>query len=280
MFSMEFVTIPAYAKLNLTLSVLGRRADGYHSLESLMQSVTLCDTVTVRRASDVTVTAVGMRLPFDNTMRKAAARYYEETGRGACVHAVKRIPAEAGLGGGSADAAAVLLALQQLYDGPDDCTLDELALSVGADVPFCLFAQRGGSLAIARGVGEALTPLAAIPMYFVIARPWEGVSTRALFSSLSLPCANADTGAALSAIAANDLPALGRALTNALEPPAVELVPEIAALKQNLLDAGALGAAMTGSGSAVFGLFNSEEAAKAGLDAVSDASFACVCRAR
>ena len=277
---MEFVTIPAYAKLNLTLSVLSRRADGYHDLESLMQSVSLFDTVTVRRARDVTVTAVGMRLPYDNTMRRAAERYYRETGRGATVHAVKRIPAEAGLGGGSADAAAVLLALQRLYDEPDDAALNEMALSVGADVPFCLHAQRGGSLALARGVGEALTPLAPVPMYFVIARAWEGVSTRALFTALSLPCENADTAAALAALSASDLPALGGQLKNALEPPAAKLVPEIAALKEKLMHAGALGACMTGSGSAVFGLFASAEAARAALPAVADASFSCVCRAR
>ena len=271
----------AYAKLNLTLAVLFRRADGYHALEMLMQSVTLSDTVTVRKASDVTVTASGMTLPYDNTLLRAAEGYRRQTGCGANIHVVKRIPAEAGLGGGSADAAAVLAAMDRLYGDLDGASLHSLALSVGADVPFCLFAERGGSLALARGVGEELTPIALpAPLYFVVAKPGAGVSTRRLFQALTLPREAPDTMGALRAIAAGDPGALGGKLFNALQAPAETLVPEIRTLCEKLSRAGALGTSMTGSGSAVFGLFSSEAAAEAALPAVADADFACVCRSR
>ena len=275
---MEPVVKKAYAKLNLTLGVLYKRPDGYHALDSLMQAVDLYDTVTVERAADVTVTATGMLLPYHNTLRKAAERYRALTGRGASIRVVKRIPAEAGMGGGSADAAAVLAAMQDLYGELDNGSLFDAALSVGADVPFCLHVQQGGSLARAEGIGEALTPLAAAPMFFALVKPAPGVSTKALFDGLSLPTPNPDTAAALAALSLKDPTALGPLLLNALEPPAVRLVPEIAALKTRLLSLGALGAAMTGSGSAVFGLFPSPDAAKEAAARFPDAAFSAVCR--
>ena len=271
---MDAVSRNAYAKLNLTLGVLARRADGYHLLDSLMQTVSLYDTVTAMRAPDVTVTCTGMLLPYDNTVRRAAERYRALTGCGALVRVQKRIPAQAGMGGGSADAAATLRCLDALYGRLDEAALYDAALSVGADVPFCLH----GGLCRAEGVGEALTPLSAgAPLHFVIAKPAEGVSTKALFSALTLPRKNPDTAACIRALAAGDLPALGACLQNALEEPAVALVPEIAKIKADLLKAGALGACMTGSGSAVFGLFPSAQAAEAALPAVSQRAFCCVC---
>lgn len=277
--SMDGITVRACAKLNLTLGVLYKRMDGYHALDSLMQSVDLYDTVTVEKAPDIFVSATGMTLPYQNTLRTAAQAYARNTGRGAHIRVVKRIPAEAGLGGGSADGAAVLFAMQALYGELDEASLYDAALSVGADVPFCLFTLRGGSLARAQGVGEALRAISPVPMHFVLAKPRQGVSTRALFAALRLPRNNPDNESALAAIEAGDLAALGGTLFNALEEPATALVPEIGRIKRALLDAGALGAAMTGSGSAVFGLFSSQEAAQAALDARLDADFCCVCRA-
>ncbi len=276
---MNAITIKAFAKLNLTLGVLYKRMDGYHALDSLMQSIDLSDTVTVGKARDVLVSASGMTLPYDNTLRRAAERYFACTGRGAHIRVIKRIPAEAGMGGGSADAAAVLFAMQRLYGETDDRTLYEMALSVGADVPFCLYTQQGGGLARAQGVGESLIKAAGTPMHFVVAKPKRGVSTRMLFSSLTLPRKSPDNAAALAAIAKNELSALGKLLYNALEEPAVALVPEIGRLKQSLLEAGALGASMTGSGSAVFGLFAEKDAAQQALPAVAYADFSCVCTA-
>ena len=144
----------------------------------------------------------------------------------------------------------------------DDRTLKEIALSVGADVPFCLV----GGTCRCEGVGEILTPFAlGKRLWFVIAKPKDGVSTRELFSRLPLPRPQIRTLSAVAALARGDLHALAPLMQNVLEPAAIELVPEIGVLKQKLLDAGAIAAQMTGSGSAVFGLFESEEQAQNAL---------------
>ena len=264
----------ALAKLNLTLGVLYKREDGYHALDTVMQTVSLFDRVLVEKSRTVEVHVTGMTLPVENTMYKAAKLYREATGCGAKIRCEKRIPAEAGMGGGSADAAAVLRGLQRLHRMADERTLKQIALAVGADVPFCLV----GGTCRCEGVGEILMPFAlGRRLWFVIAKPAEGVSTRELFSRLPLPRPRVQTMQAMAALGKGDLKALAPLIKNVLEPAAIELVPEIGTLKQKLLDAGALAAQMTGSGSAVFGLFETQEAANAALPAVSDAAFSTVC---
>lgn len=273
---MDVIQERAYAKLNLTLGVLYKRHDGYHALDTLMQSVDLFDTLTIERDTQVSVTATGQTLPYNNTLRRAALAYQAYTGKGARIHVVKRIPAESGMGGGSADAAAVLNGMQKLYDSLDEGTIADIALLVGADVPFCL---RGG-LQRAEGIGELLTPLAGCDMHFVIAKPALGVSTKQLFYSLKLPRPQPDTARAIAAIAGGDLRALGKLLFNALEEAATAFVPAIGELHDALLQHGAFGASMTGSGSTVFGLFETEEQASAAAGAIQDlAPFVRVCRA-
>lgn len=257
----------ACAKVNLTLGVTGRRSDGYHTLDSLMVTTDLCDDVTVTRCREVIVTCTGMFLPYRNTLRAAAERYRALTGRGARIHVYKRIPAEAGLGGGSADAAAVLRAMQRLYGEAEERDLYDIALRVGADVPFCL----QGGLCRAQGVGEVLTPFRlGAPLHLVLAKPAAGVSTRALFERLNLPQPLPDTARAMAALSSGDVRALGLLLCNALQAEAEALVPEIGTLRQRLLALGALGASMTGSGSAVFGLFETAEAAAAACAAIAE----------
>ena len=264
----------ALAKLNLTLGVLYKREDGYHALDSIMQTVSLFDRVLVEKSRKVEVHVTGMTLPVENTMYKAVTLYREATGCGAIVRCEKRIPMEAGLGGGSADAAAVLRGLQRLHRMADDRTLKEIALKIGADVPFCLV----GGTCRCEGVGEVLTPFRlAKRLWFVIAKPERGVSTRALFQSLPLPRPKVQTLSAMAALGKGDMNALAPLIKNVLEPAAIERVPEIGALKQQLLDAGALASQMTGSGSAVFGLFETEEAAKAAQSALHGAAFSTVC---
>lgn len=266
----------AYAKLNLTLGVLFKRMDGYHALDSIMQSIDLYDTVRVTRASSVSVSSVGMALPEDNTLLRAAALYRRYTGRGAKIEVVKRIPAEAGMGGGSADAAAVLRALDALYGDLDTDSLFTIARAVGADVPFCI---RGGTQR-AQGVGEVLTPLArGKDLFFTVLKPAAGVSTGMLFSRLPLPRPMPDNTRAASAIVRGDLHQLGELLFNALSAPAETFVPKIADYKQRLLNAGALGAEMTGSGSAVFGLFESLDDAEKARALADVSGFSCICRA-
>lgn len=257
----------ACAKVNLTLGVTGRRSDGYHTLDSLMVTTDLCDDVTVTRCREVIVTCTGMFLPYRNTLRAAAERYRALTGRGARIHVYKRIPAEAGLGGGSADAAAVLRGMQRLYGEAEERDLYDIALRVGADVPFCL----QGGLCRAQGVGEVLTPFRlGAPLHLVLAKPAAGVSTRALFERLNLPQPLPDTARAMAALSGGDVRALGTLLCNALQAEAEALVPEIGTLRQRLLALGALGACMTGSGSAVFGLFETPEAAAAACAAIAE----------
>ena len=257
----------ACAKVNLTLGVTGRRSDGYHTLDSLMVTTDLCDDVTVTRCREVIVTCTGMFLPYRNTLRAAAERYRALTGRGARIHVYKRIPAEAGLGGGSADAAAVLRGMQRLYGEAEERDLYDIALRVGADVPFCL----QGGLCRAQGVGEVLTPFRlGAPLHLVLAKPAAGVSTRALFGRLNLPQPLPDTARAMAALSGGDVRALGPLLCNALQAEAEALVPEIGTLRQRLLALGALGASMTGSGSAVFGLFETPEAAAAACAAIAE----------
>lgn len=257
----------ACAKVNLTLGVTGRRSDGYHTLDSLMVTTDLCDDVTVTRCREVIVTCTGMFLPYRNTLRAAAERYRALTGRGARIHVYKRIPAEAGLGGGSADAAAVLRGMQRMYGEAEERDLYDIALRVGADVPFCL----QGGLCRAQGVGEVLTPFRlGAPLHLVLAKPAAGVSTRALFERINLPQPLPDTARAMAALSGGDVRALGLLLCNALQAEAEALVPEIGTLRQRLLALGALGASMTGSGSAVFGLFETPEAAAAACAAIAE----------
>ncbi len=270
---MDQSTKRAYAKLNLTLGVLYKRADGYHALDSIMQTVDLFDTVTVERAREILVTSTGMVLPYDNTLRRAAEGYRALTGRSAFIRVVKRIPAEAGLGGGSADAAAVLNALQELYGELDEKALLELAAKVGADVPFCL---RGGTQR-AEGIGEVLTPVRGMQLHLLLAKPAQGVSTKKLFSLLKLPREMPDTVQALKALSDGDMDALCPLLFNALEEPAIELVPEIGRIKRDMLALGARAACMSGSGSAVFGVFDSLSQAKEAKEKLTQVAFCHAC---
>lgn len=266
---MKLVEELALAKVNLTLGILYKRQDGYHAIDTIMHTVSLFDRLWIQPSRTVEVTVTGMTLPADNTMTRAAELYRRETGCGAKIRCEKRIPAEAGLGGGSADAAAVLRGLQRLHRMCDDDALRRIALSVGADVPFCLV----GGTCRCEGVGEVLTPFVpGTRLHFVLCKPAQGVSTAALFRSLPLPRPRVETMRAMAALGKGDLEALAPLLQNVLEPAAVSLVPAIGDLKRQLLDAGALAAEMTGSGSAVFGLFRSEEDAKTALPKI-DAPF-------
>lgn len=270
--------LQAPAKLNLTLDVLSRRPDGYHELDMLNLRVTLFDTLEFSPSPKTQIEYIGMPTPPNDTVRLAISHYAGLAGKpfGAKVRIHKRIPAEAGLGGGSADAAAVLLALQRAYRALDDAALHETACRVGADVPYCLHDLP----CRVRGIGEKLELLAIPPdpLWFLIVKPAAGISTTALFSSLTAPLPHPPTDAAQAALLRGDKTALGALLKNALEPAATALLPEIGTLRARLIRLGAYGAAMTGSGSAVFGLFETEAAACAAAESFSDTAFLSVCR--
>lgn len=278
----ESIKIEARAKLNLLLDVIAKRPDGYHELEGVMQEITLADEVILTPAEDIEVICAEP-LPEFNTCRMAAESFLAESGLGVRIEVKKHIPSEAGMGGASADAAAVLKGLNRMFRGtafersPED--LQALGLCIGADVPFCLT----GGCAIARGVGEDLTPIKGLAMHVLIVRGPRGVSTGKLFRSLSMGPEiksrlkeNALENA-LAAIEAGDEAALGACLENALQGPAAGIAPEIDEYCQRMLDSGALGACMTGSGAAVFGIFRSEAEANAALEVFCDCDFAAVC---
>lgn len=262
--------IQARAKINWTLDVRGKREDGYHELDMLMQSVTLADTLTIEEAPELTLeVGRGGRVPSDkgNLVLKAAQQLASATGvrRGAKLWLGKRIPVAAGMGGGSADAAAVLVGLNRLWRcGLTDEELERVGLGVGADVPFCV---RGG-LQRAQGVGEKLTPLpCARQIWLVVIQPCRGLSTRDVFGRLheqaGAPARRPQTERAQQALAAGDLRALCQSLGNTLQPVAQALRPEIGLAIEALRAQGAAAAQMTGSGSAVFGVFLNARTARA-----------------
>lgn len=268
------LTLLAPAKVNLTLDVLGRRPDGYHELASIMASVNLFDQVTLQAAPPgvLEVTWEGQALPQDNTARRAAAAFFAQRPGGARIHLVKAIPQQAGLGGGSADAAAVLRGLCRLYGGVRQPVLLEMARSIGADVPFCL----QGGCALAEGIGHKLTPLRCPQLYLLLLMGERGVSTAALFHSLRLPLPHPDTQGAVAALHGPPQ-ALAPFLCNALEAPATALAPEIGALKDALLARGALAAFMTGSGACVVGLFQDPAAMRRAYGDFAGLPFRALC---
>lgn len=259
----------AYAKLNLTLDVLCKRPDGYHDMEMVMQTVDLQDTVdiTLKDAPGIEVDISRDDLPrgLHNLAGKAAEAFldYVNLSVGISVYITKNIPDRAGMAGGSADAAAVIRGLDRVLETRlSERELLDLCAKVGSDVPFCLF----GGTALATGRGELLTDLPALPKCGIaIVKPDFSVSTPALFGAIDGQkiTRRPDTAAFLELLKAGDLPGMGAALYNVFEPvlpPSErETVNEI---KSHLLQNGALGACMTGTGSVVFGLFPSLEAAK------------------
>lgn len=262
--------VQAHAKLNLTLDVLGRREDGYHDLKMIMQSVTLSDTLTLEPRPGEEI-CVDTTLPFlpggeKNLAGKAAVYFYRALGRPAAgveISIQKRIPVCAGMAGGSSDAAAVLRALNQMEGTP--FTPEELARigeQVGSDVPYCVV----GGTALAEGRGELLTPLPPLPQcWIVVCKPDFPVSTPELFAridSVRLRC-RPDTEGALAALAAGDLPGVARRMYNVFE----DVLPErqrarVAQIKHILIQNGALGANMSGTGPTAFGLFEEPEPAQ------------------
>ena len=259
--SQSALTTFAYAKINLALAILGVREDGFHELQSVMQSIALHDVVSVRRYGNELVCNCGAISGSANIAHKAAALFLERLGKteGIEISIDKRIPAQAGLGGGSADAAAVLRLLNRLYDNPfSEEILVQLAGKCGADVAFCL---NGGSK-WASGRGELLEDLPTAPtLDLVLAKPFAGISTKEAYIRFD----KAGRGGrldkeawekALKQASGQQIAAL---LYNDLELPSGQLVPKIFELKESLLKAGCYGALMSGSGSCVFGLANGEK---------------------
>lgn len=252
--------IHANAKINWSLDITGQREDGYHLMDMLMQPVTLHDVVTIEDAEALTLTTGGSPLlpPSEEHLALRAARALQQhTGcrRGAAIHVDKRIPVGAGMGGGSADAAAVLRGLNELWGlHLSQEELERIGLTLGADVPFCL---RGG-LTRTTGIGEKMQPLpCARTWQLVVIQPCEGLATGSVFKAYHQQACvqHPATEDAAAALAQGDLTQLARSLGNVLQPVSETMRPEIAQAIAALKAQGADVALMTGSGSAVFGVF-------------------------
>lgn len=263
---MDSISLKAPAKINLCLDITGRRKGGYHTIESVMQSIALGDTVRISlRESGISIECGADYIPNDrrNTAWKAANAFFSETAPGGAVISIeKTVPVGAGLGGGSADAAAVLLGLNELYGFPlSREELIGLGAKVGADVPFCLM----GGAALTEGIGEILTPLPAMPdCTLLICKPPYGCSTQELYarSDRTKITERPKTGELIEALKAGDLERLSRRMFNVFESLLPERSRDIFAIKSVMLDKGALASVMTGSGSAIFGVFTSQEGAE------------------
>ncbi len=263
----------AHAKVNLTLEVGAKRTDGYHEVVSVMQRISLWDTVTVERGTGedrLICEAKVTENEGDNLCMRAVRTFFAATGLesgGVTVALEKNLPMQAGLGGGSSDAAAVLRALRTLY-APDisDAVLETLAAELGSDVPFFI---RGGTQ-LATGRGEVVSPLPPLTAgWFVLVKPEEDCSTAEMYRRLDALGAERTqyTAAMCNAVRGNNIRAAAGGLYNSFE----RAVPEgssLPAIKAALRDLGAAGALLSGSGSVVFGVFETHGAALAAAEAL------------
>ena len=272
--------IRAYAKINWSLDTVGVREDGYHLLDMVMQSVSLHDTLTIEPADGLSLRADGaVRVPVngDNLVLRAAEALRRRAGidAGADIRLHKRIPSGAGLGGGSSDAAATLKALNALWGlrySPD--TLCEIGLALGADIPYCLH----GGLCRVQGIGESVTPLEIGRAYhLVIVQPCRGLSTKQVFTALgqAASLSRPDTPGVIGALQSGNLSGLQSVMGNTLQEVSVPLRPAIRQAITALREHGARAAQMTGSGSAVFGVFASVSAARTAWENLSKKYRAC-----
>ncbi|MEG0614448.1 MAG: 4-(cytidine 5'-diphospho)-2-C-methyl-D-erythritol kinase [Oscillospiraceae bacterium] len=265
------VTVRTPAKINLSLDIVGKRTDGYHFLKTIMQSVSIYDEVNIRLNNDENITVLcdvdGIPLDGENTAVKAAEAFFAQTKTersGVEISIKKNIPVKAGLGGGSADAAAVLVGLNELYK--TDLTSEQLCnigINVGADVPFCIV----GGTVLAEGIGEILMPLPDLENYvLLVAKPTEGVSTAEAYKKFDevVSVKRPDHDEMIAAIAVGDTERVPKLCCNVLESASSNSDTE--KIKEIMNENNALCSVMSGSGSAVFGIFEKKRFAAAAQD--------------
>lgn len=266
----------AYAKINLGLDVLRRRDDGYHEVKMIMQMTDLYDTLTFESREDekIYIHTDHAKVPCDehNLIYKAAMVLFEETGSriGADITLEKRIPVAAGMAGGSTDAAAALIAFNEMLGQPlSRERLKEIAVKVGADVPYCVM----GGTALSEGIGEVLTVLPAPPEAFlVIAKPDIDVSTAFVYQNLHLEniLEHPDIDGMAEALRAGNLKRIAELMGNVLETVTIPAYPIIGEIKRICCEEGAMNALMSGSGPTVFAVYDSEEKAKNAAKRIQD----------
>ena len=270
---MKKISIQGYAKINLFLDVLSKYKNGYHEVNTVMQTVSLCDTVLItEKESGITVLCDSAGVPCDekNLAYRAAELFYDKTGmpRGVLIEIEKKIPVAAGLAGGSADAAATILGLNELYGFPlSKSELLSLGAVLGADVPFCMMC----GTAFADGRGDNLNSLSdLVDCYIVVAKEGEGVSTPWAYGELDRIYRDFEYGekngnsarALIAALDRGDIDGVCKNTKNIFEDAVIPYRPSVKALKSTLIEGGALAAMMSGSGTAVFGIFNDKSRAE------------------
>ncbi|MBD5527850.1 MAG: 4-(cytidine 5'-diphospho)-2-C-methyl-D-erythritol kinase [Lachnospiraceae bacterium] len=267
----DTLTRKAYAKINLGLDVVRRLENGYHEVRMIMQTVGIYDVLTFTAAqSGIRITTDSGELPVgeDNLIYRAARLLLEEgnVSVGVDIHLEKHIPIAAGMAGGSSDAAATLLGLNELFAlGMPEERLRQLGVRIGADVPYCIM----GGTALAEGIGELLTPLRPAPQcVLLIAKPDIQVSTKYVYEHLDAGNAwqHPDIDGMRCAIENGDLSGVVARLGNVLETVTIEAYPVIDRIKREMVSGGARGSLMSGSGPTVFGIYDSREQARAVRD--------------
>lgn len=257
---MKEIVLESYGKINLGLDVLYKREDGYHEINTIMQQISLSDTLIMREIKeDIELDCNNKELPLDSTnlVYRAWKKMQEKTGinKGIQINIHKKIPIAAGLAGGSANAAAVLKGLNQLWGlNLSEEELREIGIEIGADVPYCIM----GGTALAEGIGERLTKIKSFKdKDILLVNPGIGVSTTEVYGSLRLNKeARMDVQKIISSIERDDMKSVADNITNVMEEVVIEKNPIISQIKRDMVNYGALGALMSGSGPTVFGLFD------------------------
>lgn len=279
---MDSLVLNAKAKINLYLDVTGKRADGYHLLETVMHTVSLCDTVTLTKtgSSGIEISCSDPLIPCNekNIAYKCAAAFFDKTGissRGVSIDIIKRMPSQAGMGGGSADGAAVLTGLDRLFEtGLSESELLSIGARIGADIPFCI----KGGCGYCTGIGEVIEPLPAICGCVLIGKGQAGISTAEAFGKID----SLGSGIGISGIKqifgnVSSLTDIAPYCRNIFDD--VTSLEEVTDIKRIMTENGAVCSAMTGSGSAVFGLFESENVAAKAQEVLKQKNyFTALCR--
>lgn len=275
------ISLNAHAKINLSLNVLGKREDGYHTLQMIMQTIQLHDTISIHQIPEgVEISCEAPYVPNNssNIAYKAAEAMLNCFGikSGIRIEIQKRIPVAAGLAGGSTDAAAVIKGINELLKlGIEQKELMKLGKTIGADVPYCIM----GGTALAEGIGEELTPLPNLGgISVLLVKPRIGVSTVWVYKNLDLAkiSERPDTGSLITAIGTRDIKTLSSEMKNVLESVTIEKYPVIEKIKKELLRLGAAGSMMSGSGPTVFGIFEDAEKAKYAYDKLKNGKDECI----
>jgi 4-diphosphocytidyl-2-C-methyl-D-erythritol kinase len=274
----------ANAKINLSLDVLSRRADGYHEVSMIMQEIDLFDEVQIEAINEsknikpsIILNILGnQNIPSDerNTAYKAAKILMEKYSINETVkiNIIKNIPQEAGMAGGSADAAAVIKGINEIFNL--EMTLQEMfemGKKIGADVPYCIM----GGTALAEGIGERLTPLKSFPgVDIVIAKPYFGISTQYVYKNLDLNNLGKrpDNEKLIKYIDNGDVAGLAKNMSNVMETVTAKKYKEIKEIETVLIENGAIGAIMTGSGTTVFGIFENRKSAQKAYNSIRETS--------